>query len=93
MLKRRPESRVLTTARPRELKSLSDFMQEAGAGVLTVTTPGERHAPPTRAQHQCALHILATCDPPLLCDLFMAQSLILIPNLKYFESRNFDQKP
>jgi hypothetical protein len=23
----------------------------------------------------------------------LAQALILIPNLKYFESRNFDQKP
>ena len=49
-------SRALTTAE-------SDSMQEAGAGVLTVMTPGER---PRTAPSTTALHILATCDPPLL---------------------------
>ena len=40
-------------------------MQEAGAGVLTVTTPGERHrtAPSTTALH-IHVRVLATCDPP-----------------------------
>ena len=37
-------------------------MQEAGAGVSTVTTPGERHR---TAPSTTALHMLATCDPPL----------------------------
>ena len=38
-------------------------MQEAGAGVSTVTTPGERHR---TAPSTTALHMLATCDPLLL---------------------------
>jgi hypothetical protein len=38
-------------------------MQEAGAGVTTVTTPGERHR---TTPSTTALHMLATCDPPLL---------------------------
>ena len=36
-------------------------MQEAGAGVSTVTTPGERHR---TAPSTTALHMLATCDLP-----------------------------
>ena len=38
-------------------------MQEAGAGLSTVTTLGERHR---TAPSTTALHMLATCDPPLL---------------------------
>ena len=37
-------------------------MQEAGAGVTTVTTPGERHR---TTPSTTALHMLATCDPPV----------------------------
>ena len=36
-------------------------MQAAGAGVTTVTTPGERHR---TAPSTTALHMLATCDLP-----------------------------
>ena len=38
-------------------------MQEAGAGVTTVTTPSEHHR---TTPSTTALHMLATCDPPLL---------------------------
>ena len=38
-------------------------MQEAGAGVSTVTTPGKRHR---TAPSTTALQMLATCYPPLL---------------------------
>ena len=38
-------------------------MQEAGAVASPVTTPGERHR---TAPSTTAVHMLATCDPPLL---------------------------
>ena len=42
----------------------SDSMQEAGAGVSTVTTPGERHRSPNRAQHHRIAHIGHMRSPP-----------------------------
>ena len=43
-----------------------------------------------RAAH---LGALLRREPRLSRRQRLAQALILIPNLKYFESRNFDQKP
>ena len=52
-------------------------MQEAGAGVTTVTTPGERHRTSNHAQHH---RINYTCWPhaiPPCCDLPPAMPTLL----------------